>query len=280
VARGQRKGAVAIALLVVAPTASPNFGCKAAPGQNGRFAAFGPGRAGPARATLPSPPNSAGLRWSTRRRFDSSSSPSATLRHSSPLYPIVRNCRKTTEELRDSGLTLRASCSFPPWVRRTVLPPLHCSPLYPIVRSDSKTTSNAIKAGAVNFRDVTLITVQTVASGRGFGGCISRGRTHDRQAQAARRRTQNSARQIPRFNAVIMLGPIPIGANLLTDKETTKSLSAVRGLLEAAEPSLFRLVATGQKRRRDLRTGIQRRRVHIVCNVRFGAFTRRSRRRG
>src|SRR6266851_9505502 len=68
------------------------------------------------------------------RTVGSNPSLSATLRHSSPLYPIVRNCRKTTEELRDSGLTLRASCSFPPWVRRTVLPPLHYSPLYPIVR--------------------------------------------------------------------------------------------------------------------------------------------------
>jgi hypothetical protein len=45
-----------------------------------RFAAFGPGgRAGAAPATLPSPSNSVGLRWSTWRRFDPSSSPSASL---------------------------------------------------------------------------------------------------------------------------------------------------------------------------------------------------------
>src|SRR6266478_1703620 len=60
------------------------------------------------------------------------------LRHSSPQYPIVRNYRKATEEFRDFALIPRASCSFSPWVRRRVLPPLHCSPLYPIVRSDSK----------------------------------------------------------------------------------------------------------------------------------------------
>jgi hypothetical protein len=64
--------------------------------------------------------------------------PPPTLRHSSPLYPIVRIYRKATEEFRDVALILRASCSFSPWVRRRVLPPLHCSPLFPIVRSDSK----------------------------------------------------------------------------------------------------------------------------------------------
>jgi hypothetical protein len=63
---------------------------------------------------------------------------SATLRHNSPQYPIIRIYRRTTEEFRDVALILRASCSFPPWVRRMVLPPLHCSLLYPIVRSDSK----------------------------------------------------------------------------------------------------------------------------------------------
>jgi hypothetical protein len=62
-------------------------------------------------------------------------SPSATLRHSSPLYPLVRIYRKTTEEFRDVALILRASCSFSPWVRRMDLPPLHCSPLYPTVRN-------------------------------------------------------------------------------------------------------------------------------------------------
>ena len=53
-----------------------------------------------------------------------------------------------------------------------------------------------------------LVTAQTVASRRGFGGRISRGRTHDRQAQAARRRTQNSARQILRF--MVALGREPM----------------------------------------------------------------------
>jgi hypothetical protein len=97
---------------------------------------------------------------------------SATLRHSSPLYPIVRNCRKTTEELRDSGLTLRASCSFPPWVRRTVLPPLHYSPLYPIVRIDSKNNGRRDKGCAAS----PLIAAQTVPFGSRFGGWILRGR--------------------------------------------------------------------------------------------------------
>jgi len=77
VVSGQRKGAVAIAW---SPYNQPGFWLlRVAPGQNSRFAAFGPGgRAGAAPATLPSPPNSAGLRWSTWRRFDPSSSPSAT----------------------------------------------------------------------------------------------------------------------------------------------------------------------------------------------------------
>jgi hypothetical protein len=60
------------------------------------------------------------------------------LRHSSPQYPIVRIYRKATEEFRDFALIPGASCSFSPWVRRRVLPPLHYSPLYPIVRIDSK----------------------------------------------------------------------------------------------------------------------------------------------
>ena len=55
-----------------------------------------------------------------------------------------------------------------------------------------------------------LVTVQTVASGRGFGGCISRGRTHDRQTQAARRRTQNSARQILRFMVALRREPMSL----------------------------------------------------------------------
>src|SRR5437899_10451183 len=84
-----------------------------------------------------------------------------------------------------------------PWVRIPLSPPLHCSPLYPIVRIDSKTTSSAIKAIAANCAMLPVVTAQTVAFDRGFGGRISRGGTHGRQAQAFRRRTRSSARQIP-----------------------------------------------------------------------------------
>src|SRR5712664_3238862 len=66
-----------------------------------------------------------------------------------------------------------------------------------LFESIAKTTSGAIKAVAVNSAMLPLVTVQTVAFDRGFGGRISRGRAHARQAQAARRRTRNSARQIP-----------------------------------------------------------------------------------
>src|SRR5438093_3264869 len=82
-----------------------------------------------------------------------------------------------------------------PWVRIPLSPPLHCSPLYPIVRIDSKTTSSAISAASSAM--LPVVTAQTVAFDRGFGGRISRGGTHGRQAQAVRRRTRNSARQIP-----------------------------------------------------------------------------------
>jgi hypothetical protein len=71
---------------------------------------------------------------------------------------------------------------------------LHCILLF---ESTAKTTSSAIEAAAASSAMLPLVTAQTVAFDRGFGGWISRGRTHGRQAQAARRRTRNSARQIP-----------------------------------------------------------------------------------
>jgi hypothetical protein len=71
---------------------------------------------------------------------------------------------------------------------RTVL---LCIPLF---EATAKTTSSAIKPVAASSAMLPLVTAQTVASGREFGGCISRGRPHGRQAQAARRRTQNSVR--------------------------------------------------------------------------------------
>ena len=82
-----------------------------------------------------------------------------------------------------------------PWVRIPLSPPLHCSPLYPIVRIDNKTTSSAISAASSAM--LPVVTAQTVAFDRGFGGRISRGGTHGRQAQAVRRRTRNSARRRP-----------------------------------------------------------------------------------
>ena len=96
---------------------------------------------------------------------------SATLRRSSPQYPIVRIYRKATEEFRDFALIPRASRSFSPWVRRRVLPPLHYSPL-PLFESTAKTIGGAIKAVAAS----PLIAAQTVPFGSRFGGWILRGR--------------------------------------------------------------------------------------------------------
>jgi hypothetical protein len=94
------------------------------------------------------------------------------LRHSFPQYPIVRIYRKATEKFRDFALIPRASCSFSPWVRRRVLPPLHYSPL-PLFESTAKTIGGAIKAVAAS----PLIAAQTVPFGGRFGGWILRGRS-------------------------------------------------------------------------------------------------------
>jgi hypothetical protein len=66
-----------------------------------------------------------------------------------------------------------------------------------LFESTAKTTSSVTKAVAASSAMLPLVTAQTVAFDRGFGGRIWRGRTHGWQAQAARRRTRNSARQIP-----------------------------------------------------------------------------------
>src|SRR6478752_1652565 len=63
-----------------------------------------------------------------------------------------------------------------PWVRIPLSPPAHCSLLYPIVRTDSKTTSSATKAVAASSAMLPVVTAQTVAFGRGFGGRISQRR--------------------------------------------------------------------------------------------------------
>jgi hypothetical protein len=65
-----------------------------------------------------------------------------------------------------------------------------------LFESIAKTTSGAIKAVAVNSAMLPPVTAQTVAFDRRFGGRISRGGTHGRQAQAAGCRTRKSARQI------------------------------------------------------------------------------------
>src|SRR5882762_3091125 len=65
-----------------------------------------------------------------------------------------------------------------------------------LFESTAKTTSSATKAVAASSAMLPLVTAQTVAFDRGFGGRILRGGTHARQAQAARRRTRNSAWQI------------------------------------------------------------------------------------
>src|SRR5260370_38850986 len=93
------------------------------------------------------------------------------LRKSSPQYPIVGICRTATEEFRDFALILRASCSFSPWVRRKVLPPLHPSPLYPLFESTAKTMGSAIKAVAVS----PLNAEKTEAFCSRFGEWIWRG---------------------------------------------------------------------------------------------------------
>jgi Arm DNA-binding domain len=59
-----------------------------------------------------------------------------------------------------------------------------------LFESTAKTTSSETKAVAASSAMLPLVTAQTVAFDRGFGGRISRGRTHARQAQAARRRTR------------------------------------------------------------------------------------------
>jgi hypothetical protein len=66
-------------LLVVALQPARILAAKGRPRADDRFAALGSAeRSGAPPATSPSPPNSVGLRWSTRRRFDPSSSPSAS----------------------------------------------------------------------------------------------------------------------------------------------------------------------------------------------------------
>jgi hypothetical protein len=94
---------------------------------------------------------------------------------STPQLSSVSNCSnlpQSPEEFRDFALIPRASCSFSPWVRRRVLPPLHYSPPYPIVRIDSKNNGCAIKAVAAS----PLTAAKTVAFGSRFGGWILRGR--------------------------------------------------------------------------------------------------------
>src|SRR5450631_1387285 len=63
--------------------------------------------------------------------------------------------------------------------------------------SAGKTTSSATKDVAASSAMLPLVTAQTVAFDRGFGGRIWRGRTHARKAQTARRRTRNPAWKIP-----------------------------------------------------------------------------------
>ena len=75
------------------------------------------------------------------------------LRHSSPQYPIVRIDRKATVVFADFALIPRASCSFSPWVRRTVR---SATTLFSSVSHYSnltaKTTGSAIKAVAASPR--------------------------------------------------------------------------------------------------------------------------------
>jgi hypothetical protein len=76
--------------------------------------------------------------------------PPPFLRHSSPLYPIIRIYRRATENLGDVARFFAQSRSFSPWVRRTILP--YCSVLFciPLFEATVKTTSSAIKAVAAS----------------------------------------------------------------------------------------------------------------------------------
>jgi hypothetical protein len=155
------------------------------------------------------------LRWSTRRRFDPSSSPSAT-----PQYSSVSDCSNRQQNERAARQTLSPSVlrCYPLFTAQTVVFARgfrgwilrHCTVhlCIPLFEATAKTTSSAIKAVAASSAMLPLVAAQTVASGRGFGGCILRGRTHGRQAQAARRRTQNSARQILRFMVALRREPM------------------------------------------------------------------------
>ena len=140
------------------------------------------------------------------------------LRHSSPQYPIVRIYRKATKEFRDFALIPRASCSFSPWVRRKVLPPLHPSPLYPLFESTAKTMGSAIKAVAVS----PLIAAKTVAFGSKFGEWILRGRPGVRLSalrvavRLPRARSGQRVRQFPNywkhlFEDTPLCGAVPLG---------------------------------------------------------------------
>jgi hypothetical protein len=52
-----------------------------------------------------------------------------------------------------------------------------------LFESTAKTTSSATKAVAASSAMLPLVTARTVGFDRGFGGRISRGETHGRQAQ-------------------------------------------------------------------------------------------------
>jgi hypothetical protein len=91
-------------------------------------------------------------------------------------------------------------------------PTLSATPQYSSVSDCSNRQQNERAARQTLLPPVLrcypLVTAQTVASRRGFGGCILRGRTHGRQAQAARRRTQNSVRQILPFMVALRREPM------------------------------------------------------------------------
>jgi hypothetical protein len=101
--RGQRKRAVAIALLVVVPTASPNFGCKGRPGAEWPFRSLRTrGRAGAARATLP---QSAQLRGLTMECPENVRFQFLSLRQKTRLRPVASKSLR----LRDVGYVIDSS---------------------------------------------------------------------------------------------------------------------------------------------------------------------------
>jgi hypothetical protein len=118
-------------------------------------------------------------------------------------YQRARYCRQFCDVTRSHSRKIVVfDRGFEGWIFR------HCTVLLCIrlFEATSKTTISAVAASSVML---PLVTAQTVASAVGSEDAFLRGGTHGRQAQVARRRTQNSARQILRFMVALSVNPCP-----------------------------------------------------------------------